>query len=88
MSKRNIIRAWKDSSYRNTLSEAERAALPPNPAGAIEIPDEDLGKIAAGSWRTIGCDPDYGTIACPSLNCATKWCTISGPDCRPPYLPQ
>jgi len=35
MSTRNIIRAWKDASYRNSLSDAERAALPPNPAGSI-----------------------------------------------------
>jgi mersacidin/lichenicidin family type 2 lantibiotic len=46
MSKHNIIRAWKDPNYRNSLSEAERASLPPNPAGAIEISDADLGKVA------------------------------------------
>ena len=33
MSTANIIRAWKDESYRSSLSEAELAALPANPAG-------------------------------------------------------
>jgi mersacidin/lichenicidin family type 2 lantibiotic len=35
----NIIRAWKDPEYRNNLSESERAALPANPAGRIEVAD-------------------------------------------------
>jgi mersacidin/lichenicidin family type 2 lantibiotic len=48
MSKRNVIRAWKDPAYRNSLNEAERSAIPANPAGAIEISDEDLGKVAGG----------------------------------------
>src|SRR4051794_23240689 len=28
----DVVRAWKDSEYRAGLSEAERAALPENPA--------------------------------------------------------
>jgi mersacidin/lichenicidin family type 2 lantibiotic len=48
MSTRNIVRAWKDRAYRNSLSDAERAALPPNPAGSIELSDADLGKVAGG----------------------------------------
>ena len=44
----DIIRAWKDEEYRNSLSEAERAALPPNPAGLITLTDEDLGTVAGG----------------------------------------
>jgi mersacidin/lichenicidin family type 2 lantibiotic len=37
MSKEMIIRAWKDPSFRATLSEAELAALPANPAGGREF---------------------------------------------------
>ena len=48
MSTRNIIKAWKNPAYRNSLSAAERAALPANPAGSVEISDEDLGKVAGG----------------------------------------
>ena len=44
----DIIRAWKDEEYRNSLSEAERAALPANPAGLIALTDEDLGAVAGG----------------------------------------
>ncbi len=48
MSKNNIVRAWKEPAYRNSLSSAERAALPANPAGAIELSDADLGNVAGG----------------------------------------
>jgi mersacidin/lichenicidin family type 2 lantibiotic len=37
MSHVNIIRAWKDEEYRSSLSDAERALLPDNPAGLIEL---------------------------------------------------
>ena len=44
MSPINIIRAWKDETYRLGLSEAERATLLANPAGAIELEDAELEK--------------------------------------------
>ena len=74
MSNSNIIKAWKDPGYRNTLSQAERDALPANPAGSIEISDADLGKVAGGVARET-----FTTIACPSLACPTAWCTVCGP---------
>ena len=40
----DIIRAWKDEEYRLSLSEAERALLPANPAGLIELTDA-LGHV-------------------------------------------
>jgi mersacidin/lichenicidin family type 2 lantibiotic len=46
MSQQDIIRAWKDAEYRNSLSAAERAALPDNPAGLIELTPEELGAVA------------------------------------------
>ena len=55
MSKKDIIRAWKDEEYRNSLSEAERSALPAHPAGLVEIRDEDLDEVAAGGSVTTGC---------------------------------
>ena len=56
----DIIRAWKDEEYRNSLSEAERAALPPNPAGLITLTDEDLGTVAGGIMASGNCNTvDY-----------------------------
>lgn len=48
MSPRDIIRAWKDEEYRESLSEAERAQLPEHPAGAAELTDADLEGVAGG----------------------------------------
>ncbi len=75
MAKLDIIRAWKDAAYRNSLSESERALLPDNPAGLIELSDADL--IAAGgalvgtdAAGTFGCCPTYaGTCALGTRGC-------------------
>lgn len=73
----DIIRAWKDAEYRNNLSEAERAALPPHPAGVIVLTDEELGAVAGGRinlTRITQCEcvitqhcPSTGTVACAGL---------------------
>lgn len=66
MSNEEIIRAWKDEEYRLSLSESERATLPVNPAGIIELTDADLADVAGAdtwtepcvySWRffSLGC---------------------------------
>ncbi|MCA9190010.1 MAG: mersacidin/lichenicidin family type 2 lantibiotic [Pirellulaceae bacterium] len=47
-SKVDVVRAWKDRSYRNSLSDDERAALPANPAGMMELSDEELGHVVGG----------------------------------------
>jgi mersacidin/lichenicidin family type 2 lantibiotic len=48
MSHEDIIRAWKDEEYRNSLSEEQRAHLPENPAGMVELGDTDMESIAGG----------------------------------------
>src|SRR5262245_47628574 len=48
MSHLDIIRAWKDEEYRLSLSTAERAQLPDNQAGLIELTDAQLGAVAGG----------------------------------------
>jgi mersacidin/lichenicidin family type 2 lantibiotic len=53
MSHLDIIRAWKDEEYRLSLSTAERAQLPDNPAGLIELTDADLGVVAGGEASTL-----------------------------------
>ncbi len=39
-----IIRAWKSEDYRHSLSSAEQASLPVNPAGSYEIGDEEFSE--------------------------------------------
>jgi len=44
----NIIRAWKDEEYRMSLSDEERSLLPDNPAGPMELSDDELDMIIGG----------------------------------------
>lgn len=48
MSNIDIVRAWKDEDYRASLSEAEQAMLPENPAGLVDLADEDMSSMAGG----------------------------------------
>ncbi|MBX7072133.1 MAG: mersacidin/lichenicidin family type 2 lantibiotic [Pirellulales bacterium] len=45
MSRLDILRAWKDAAYRNSLSAAERAQLPASPAGAVELTAAEAATI-------------------------------------------
>jgi mersacidin/lichenicidin family type 2 lantibiotic len=66
MSEFDIIRAWKDEEYRKSLTNEQRASMPANPAGQIELTDADMGAVAGGtaqeqdlertgSGLTLGC---------------------------------
>ncbi len=41
----DIIRAWKDDEYRNSLSPEQLALLPTNPAGMVELTDAELEDV-------------------------------------------
>ena len=51
MNTSTIIRAWKDAAYRQSLSDAERALLPENPAGVLELTEAELAQVAGGRGR-------------------------------------
>lgn len=85
MSPRDIIRAWKDQDYRDSLSEAERAALPEHPAGAAELTDADLAGVAGAAKGTQcacthhcnpGPRPLPSTVICKTQVCKTFFCPI------------
>ena len=50
-----IIRAWKDKQFRDSLSEEQRAQLPANPAGLVEIDDEQLVQVTGGGINSNLC---------------------------------
>jgi len=63
---KDIIRAWKDAGYRQSLSEADQAKLPANPAGMIELTEADLGVVSGGNLTGAPCS----YIICPHThNC-------------------
>jgi mersacidin/lichenicidin family type 2 lantibiotic len=59
MSRIDIIRAWKDEAYRNSLSEAQRASLPANPAGLVDLTEAEAhaveGKAGSCCSKTHHC---------------------------------
>lgn len=67
----DIIRAWKDPKYRLSLSDDERALLPENPAGLIELTDAELGGVSGADCT---CEPTC-CATCPST-CAST-CPVS-----------
>jgi len=53
MSRTDIIRAWKDRAYRNRLDAAQRNALPENPAGTVELPDDVVRTVSGGGDAVV-----------------------------------
>lgn len=49
MSTLDIVRAWKDDEYCESLSDTQRAALPQNPAGVVELSDDQLRAAGGGA---------------------------------------
>src|SRR5262249_39066753 len=72
MSQVNVVRAWKDEEYRRDLTEAERASLPENPAGLVELPQTELQQVAGGNFQVPGTPVLYYTLmpgGCTFYNC-------------------
>ncbi len=78
MSPRDIIRAWKDIEYRLSLSAAERASLPSNPAGLIELSDAELD-WASGGTPPINPRPRTCQVVCvcPAPTSKERGCTVT-----------
>ena len=49
MSIEDIIRAWKDEDFRDNLDKNSRDLVPKNPAGPIELPENELRKVAGAN---------------------------------------
>ncbi len=76
MSKLDIIRAWKDEEYANSLTDVQRAMLPDNPAGIIELSDRDLDSAAGGQELIPLLTLDDFCISL-MYSCITLGCTIT-----------
>lgn len=75
MSNVDVIRAWKDEAYRNSLSLEQRALLPENPAGMLELSDRDLDMMSGG-----GTEPAASLGCCPGITqyVTCFWLTVCG----------
>ena len=66
-----IVRAWEDPEYRNSLTESQWNKLPPNPAGDVER-SEFTGDLLASGNNCSGNN-------CSGNNCSGNNC--SGDNC-------
>jgi mersacidin/lichenicidin family type 2 lantibiotic len=64
MTVKDMIRAWRDSDYRESLTEEQRALLLENPLG--EALSEEEPEFVSGRCHTT----DTGTFEC-AHSCAT-----------------
>ncbi len=60
----DVIRAWKDEEYRLSLSEEERAQLPPHPAGMVQLDEAQLGAVAGGGGHNT-----HPIFTCAPVHC-------------------
>lgn len=82
MKKLDVIRAWKDADYKNSLTESELKSLPKNPAGEI-LSNAELDNTVGGAVTLTWIDTDgcgwFTTISGEGGGC---WGT-TGESCNP-----
>src|SRR4051794_32782341 len=77
----DIIRAWKDQKSRNSLGEAERAAVTASTAELIELTAEEIRDVSGGGdlidyWSVLkdvynsGIGEEIGDYACHLTTCS------------------
>jgi mersacidin/lichenicidin family type 2 lantibiotic len=57
----DIIRAWKDAAYRNSLNAEQLAQVPANPAGPSDLSDDVLQAVVGGRRGGTGGGTGCGT---------------------------
>ena len=77
MSNVDVVRAWKDEQYRMSLNEIERASLPQNPAGVVELTEGDLEGVVGGS--AIDIDISVSRTSCCTYSTTATACCPSSP---------
>lgn len=69
MKKEDIIKAWRNREFYESLSESERALLPAHPAGVLGLEDEVLNDVTGGVTAFCG-EPTSGYCTpCPPRQC-------------------
>jgi mersacidin/lichenicidin family type 2 lantibiotic len=80
----DIVRAWKDASYRQSLSPEQRALVPASPVGEFELGEAELDAIngMGQGGSLVGCQVTGGdTGQCPTFGDPNGSCRtfIEGP---------
>ena len=68
MKKIDVIRAWRDEEYRDSLTEQERSSLPENPAGMATVDDSALRSVS-GAVTLDRCTTFVSSCVQPGQQC-------------------
>ncbi|HJX26844.1 MAG TPA: mersacidin/lichenicidin family type 2 lantibiotic [Thermoanaerobaculia bacterium] len=68
MKKIDVVRAWRDEEYRNSLTPEELASLPENPAGLAVVQDSVLRSVTGGCGYQ-GPTTKYTSCVAPGEQC-------------------
>jgi mersacidin/lichenicidin family type 2 lantibiotic len=73
----NIERAWKDREYFDSLGPMEKALVPANPIGTIELTEMELEGVAGGTGTGAGCSSCVQTVTGTGTKEGACQCDIS-----------
>ena len=66
----DVVRAWRDEEYRNSLTEQELSSLPENPAGVAMVDDTALRSVnGAATLRLCGGTTFVDSCVKPGQQC-------------------
>ena len=71
LSNTTIIRAWRDKTFRASLSQEQMQNMPEHPCGIIELSDDSLRNVAGGTTH-FSCD------STPASTCFDSSCGGGG----------
>jgi mersacidin/lichenicidin family type 2 lantibiotic len=70
MKELDVVRAWKDPRYRASLDPSDASKLPPNPAGLVELSDEDLKQASGLASYVVTTGPTCTMYTSPNIAAA------------------
>jgi mersacidin/lichenicidin family type 2 lantibiotic len=99
MTQTDIVRAWKDPDYRDSIT-ADAGAIPMHPAGPAPLLEDTVASVFGGdatnhiltmacctpSWSYFTCDPGACSFGCGSTDlsyCCTYYSGCPGTYCPP-----
>ena len=68
MTRKDVIRAWRDGEFHASLTDEQRAAMPDSPASVIDLGDDVLATISGG------CSYEYCPTSAICTPCPPKHC--------------
>lgn len=82
MRRADIIRAWKDEEYRASLSVEERASMPDNPAGLVDLSEAELEGVGGNTNGPICSAITISLGITAALSCLPNCDSTIGGTCR------